>query len=279
MSYSFLRLIHCFTGIAGTILCKLQGFLASCTFNAAILTLAVIAADRFIAIFFPLRRALSSRKAFWLIAVTWLAPALPCSIFLYVNKLFEFHGTVYCVEIWEPTISRDVNTVYSTADFIVFYALPLLEIIILYSAIIYKIWMRKIPGQVTAANQQLELKAKKNVLKMLIIAVLTFALFWLPTKIAFFIVTFGWGPPCWRTPTFRFLIFFLAHVNCAVNPFIYIVFSRDYRNGFKAVFQCSLCFGGDLSHLHSRSVDMTKTTNSGRHSGLSLKSFKMVDDN
>lgn len=271
-------LIACFTGIAGTILCKLQGFLASCAINAAILTLAVIAADRFIAMFFPLRRALNSRKAIWLIAVTWLVPALPCSIFLYVFKLFEYQGTVYCVEIWEPTISRDVNTVYSTADFIVFYALPLLEIIILYSAIIYKIWMRKIPGQVTAANQQLELKTKKNVLKMLIIAVLTFALFWLPAKIAFFILTFGWGPPCWRTPTFRFLILFLAYVNCAVNPFIYIVFGRDYRNGFKALFQCSLCFGGDLSHLHSRSVDMTKTTNNGGHSGLSLKSFKMVDN-
>ena len=270
-------LIACFTGLAGTILCKLQGFLATCTVNAAILTLAIIAADRFIAIFFPLRRTINSRKAIWLIAASWVVPALPSSIFLYVYHLFEFGGAVYCVEIWAPTIPLYINTILSTADLIVFYALPLLEIILLYSAIIYKIWMRKIPGQVTTANQQVELKAKKNVLKMLIIAVLTFALFWLPMKVVTVVVLFG-NSFC-RTPTLSFLTLFLACMNCAINPFIYIVFSRDYRNGFKEVIRWSACLDGDLSHLHSQSVDMTEKTNvtTGRQSDPKLKSFKMVE--
>lgn len=252
--------------------------MATCTVNAAISTLAIIAADRFIAIFFPLRRTINSRKAIWLIAASWVVPALPSSIFLYVNHLYEFGGAVYCVEIWAPTIPLYINSIYSTADLIVFYALPLLEIIILYSAIIYKIWMRKIPGQTTTANQQVELKAKKNVLKMLIIAVLTFALFWLPMKVVFVVALFG-NSFCFRTPTLSFLTLFLACMNCAINPFIYIVFSRDYRNGFKEVFRWSACLDGDLSHLHSQSVDMTKTTNviTGGQSDLKLKSFKMVE--
>ena len=260
------------------ILCKLQGFLTFCTVNAAILTLAVIAADRFIAIFFPLRRAISSRKAVWLIAAAWVAPALPGSIFLYVYRIIEFKGKVYCIEKWEPLIPDYINTVISAADFIVFYTLPLLEIIILYSAIIYKIWVRKIPGQVTTANQQLELKAKKNVLKMLVIAVLTFALFWLPMKIVMVILTLG-NLRCFRSPTLAFLTLFLGCINCAINPFIYIVFSRDYRNGFKAVFHCpSFRGGGKLPYLHSRSVEMTEMTNCGRQSDLSLGNFKKVDN-
>ena len=78
------------SGLAGTIICKLHVFLNGCALNAAILTLAVIAADRFIAIFFPLRRAINSRKAIWLIAATWFVPALPGTILLYVNRIYEF---------------------------------------------------------------------------------------------------------------------------------------------------------------------------------------------
>ena len=69
-------------------------------------------------------------------------------------------------------------------NFIMFSALPLLEIIILYTAIIYRIWMqKKCLGNATTANQQVEFKAKENVPKMLILAVLIFSLYWLPIKV------------------------------------------------------------------------------------------------
>lgn len=263
------------SGLAGTIICKLHGFLNGCTLNAAILTLAVIAADRFIAIFFPLRRAINSRKAIWLIAATWFVPAIPSTIFLYVNRIYEFRGNSYCLEFWEPDIPTIYNTVYSAADVILFYALPLLEIIVLYSAIIYKIWMRKIPGQTTTANQQLEMKAKKNVLKMLIIAVLTFALLWLPSRLIMLISTFD-SLSCFRTPTLRFMGNFLAYLNCAINPFIYIIFSQDYRKAFKALFDCVRCRKVNLSRLHSQSIDITEIANSERQSGLGMGSFKRI---
>ena len=267
------------SGLAGTILCKLQGFLALCTVNAAILTLAVIAADRFIAIFFPMRRTISSRTAVWLIAASWVAPALPSSLFLYVYRLFDFNGTLYCLEQWAPAIPLYINTIYSTVDIILFYALPLVEIIIFYSAIIYKIWMRKIPGQATSVNQQLELKAKKSVLKVLITAVLTFALFWLPTKILTMIALIGDVPCIMRSPLIRFVNLFLACMNCAINPFIYLIFSRDYRNGFKASCRCYRRLGSDFSHTHSQSMNMTEMTANGQQKVLTLSSFKKVEGN
>lgn len=267
------------SGLAGTILCKLQGFLALCTVNAAILTLAVIAADRFIAIFFPMRRAIGSRTAIWLIAASWVAPALPSSLFLYVYRLFDFDGTLYCLEQWSPAIPLYINTIYSTVDTILFYALPLVEIIIFYGAIIYKIWMRKIPGQATSVNQQLELKAKKSVLKVLITAVLTFALFWLPTKTLTVIALIGDVPCIMRSPLIRFVNLFLACMNCAINPFIYLIFSRDYRNGFKASFHCCRRLGGDFSHTHSQSMNMTEMTANARQKALTLMSFKKVEGN
>ena len=268
-------------GWPGKILCKIQGFLPICVVNAAILTLALIAADRFIAIYFPLKRVIDSRKAIQLIAAAWLVPAMTASIFLYVNDLGEFHGTTYCFEIWEPAIPMYVNTIYTTADFIIFYALPLLQIIVLYVAIIYKIWMRKIPGQVTTANQQVELKAKQNVLKMLIVAVLTFALFWLPMKVNLMIMLYS-KSPCLYNPTVSFLSLFFACVNCAANPLIYLTFSRDFRNGFKAIFHCLPCFAADpVPHVHSQPVHgygRRTLSFTGGDSGLSLKSFKKIEN-
>ena len=108
-------------------------------------------------------------------------------------------------------------------NFIMFSALPLLEIIILYTAIIYRIWMqKKCPGNATTANQQIEFKAKENVPKMLILAVLIFSLYWLPIKVYTMIELYS-SSFCLNS-TLHFLVLFLSIVNCAINPSIYIAF-------------------------------------------------------
>ena len=108
-------------------------------------------------------------------------------------------------------------------NFIMFSALPLLEIIILYTAIIYRIWMqKKCPGNATTANQQVEFKAKENVPKMLILAVLIFSLYWLPIKVYTMIELYS-SSFCLNS-TLHFLVLFLSIVNCAINPSIYIAF-------------------------------------------------------
>ena len=104
-----------------------------------------------------------------------------------------------------------------------FSALPLLEIIILYTAIIYRIWMqKKCQGNATTANQQVEFKAKENVPKMLIIAVLIFSLYWLPIKVYTMIELYS--SSFFFNSTLHFLVLFLSIVNCAINPLIYIAF-------------------------------------------------------
>lgn len=55
------------TDWSGKILCKIQRFFEAWTNNAAILTIALIVADRFIAVFFHLRGPIVSHKAVQLI--------------------------------------------------------------------------------------------------------------------------------------------------------------------------------------------------------------------
>ena len=259
-------------------------FSQACTINAAILTLTVIAADRFIAIFFPLKRVINSRMAKWLIAVVWLAPALSGSILLFVSQLFEFHGRWFCVEMWEDLFpyQKNANKVYTTVDFVAFYTLPLMEITACYAAIIYKIWMRQIPGELTSVNRHLELQAKRNVLKMLITAVAVFALCWVPSKVMFMVMTFG-EMPCFPSNELYFTSLFLAFSNCATNPFVVLTFSRDFKLGFKGMLQdlsacCRIKLKVRLPNHHTRSVDVMQTTQIERGNALSLKTFKKIED-
>lgn len=119
---------------------------------------------------------------------------------------------------------RTITQSTQQPNFIMFSALPLLEIIILYTAIIYRIWMqkKKCPGNATTANQQVEFKAKENVPKMLIIAVLIFSLYWLPIK-GYTMIELYSSSFCLNS-TLHFLVLFLSIVNCAINPSIYIAF-------------------------------------------------------
>ena len=118
---------------------------------------------------------------------------------------------------------RTITQSTQQPNFIMFSSLPLLEIIILYTAIIYRIWMqKKCQGNATTANQQVEFKAKENVPKMLIIAVLIFSLYWLPIKVYTMIELYS-SSFCLNS-TLHLLVLFLSIVNCAINPLIYIAF-------------------------------------------------------
>ncbi|CAH3030111.1 unnamed protein product [Porites evermanni] len=124
--------------------------------------------------------------------------------------------------------------IYTIVSFVLLYALPLLVIAVSYSIIIAKVWARHIPGNATPANVRLLNKSKKNVLKMLMTVVLAFALCWFLMHLNLFLQDFSdiFGPsgiPVGMQTT-RFLF---GHANSAINCCIYVIFSQDFRRGFK----------------------------------------------
>lgn len=225
--------------VAAEMLCKFIPFSQSLSIASSVLSLTAIAVDRFLAVMYPLKRYISFHAAYVLIVVVWIVGIAVNSPFLYAQKIIVSEEVLYCQEIWTPVFGENAAKDFTIVLFVLFYAVPLLTMSVLYSFVVYKLWVRKVPGNQTTENQLRAEKSRKKVLKMLLVVVTLFALCWLPVYITQFIWFFGSERfPCGPPPVLAFLAFFLGHTNSALNPAIYVIFNSNFRKGFRDVFLC-----------------------------------------
>ena len=129
-----------------------------------------------------------------------------------------------------------LKTDYFVSIVIIVHLIPLVLILILYITIYFKLKSRKFPGERSANAGQQRQQRERNVLKMAIAIVLGFVVCWLPYIIYWFLYIFA--SDLWSCG----LIYFLSVAsvmfctNCAVNPCICLIFSRNYRIGLKTLF-------------------------------------------
>lgn len=228
------------SGGLGVALCKLIPFIQSLSVGCTVFNMTAIAIDRFFAVVFPLRRYITFTVAYVMIAVVWLSAIVISAPFLYAMNVIQpvENGRLYCVENWKlPNLSgTSAPQDFTVALFLFFYAIPLIVMSNLYSVIIYKLWIRKVPGQRSATNEQQAEKSKKKVLRMLLVVVLVFAVCWLPIYISQFIMFYG--NPCGPPLPFLYTGLFLGHANSAFNPILYVIFNDNFRKGFKDILLC-----------------------------------------
>ena len=108
---------------------------------------------------------------------------------------------------------------------------------ILYIIIYLKLKSQKIPGEQSADAGQQRLQRERNVLKMAIAIVLGFAMCWLPLAIWLILLMFT-DTIIWPNCAYRYsfyIVHFMALVNCAINPCICFIFSRNYRKELKGL--------------------------------------------
>ena len=235
------RSINWSNGVVYDILCKIIPFSQTLSIASSVLSLTVIAVDRFLAVMYPLKRCMTFQKTYVAMALVWLVGIAVNSPTLYAQKIvfLEYSQSWTCTEKWEPAFTEGAYKGFTIVLFVIFYLVPLLTMSILYSFVIYKLWVRKVPGNQTAENQQRSNKSRKKVLKMLLAVMILFALCWLPVYITQFISFYGEVDfPCGPPSTLAFMGYFLGHANSAINPAIYVIFNSDFRKGFRDVLLC-----------------------------------------
>ena len=105
---------------------------------------------------------------------------------------------LFCVFRWNEAFGESfpVNN-YILAVFVVFYYIPILMLVILYSVIVSKLNSEKIPGEQSTNAEQQRAKRNRNVLKMAIAIVLGLVLCRVPLSIFSLILNFVWDSfPC-----------------------------------------------------------------------------------
>ena len=225
-------------GPLGQTLCKLVHFLPDVSVAVSVQSMVLIAVDRFGAVVYPLRSPLiSSKLCPFFVLATWIVAIAINSTNLFTLELVEYPGGLACEEGWKEAFGESSSYKnYVVSWFVIFSFIPLLLIATLYITIYIKLKSQKIPGEQSANAGQQRQQRERNVLKMFIAIVIGFAVCWLPFAIFWLLNVFASDIWSCGFLHFIFFAFFMTRVNCAMNPCICFIFSRNYREGLKTLF-------------------------------------------
>lgn len=250
-----------FGGVMGMITCKLLHFSVGLSIAASVLTLVVIALDRFFAVVYPFKRPSVIRKISVVSSVIWILAILSTSPYLYYYKsLLLADGNYHCFVNWEPFAdSGKASRIFITFIFIALYLIPVLIIAVFYSIVSFKLWIRKIPGNPTAANLRHAEFSKRRTIKMLIIIVIVFTLCWLPSHLMHLFIFYDVNLYNKTPQLIRLIAFGISHGNSAINPYLYIALNRHFRRAYGEVLRS--CCSPARKLVRSYGSNTTSQTN------------------
>jgi len=227
------------SGPLGQALCKLSNFLSEVSIAVSIQSLVLIAVGRFGAVVYPLRSPLISSKLYpFLILVTWIVAMAISSPYLFGLKLVESHGRLVCLWHWKEAFGESSSIEsYFLSLFVVGVFIPFVVIAVLYIIIFLKLKSQRSPGKQSTNAEQQRQQRERNVLKMAIAIVLGFTICFLPYTVSWFasVSRFASDLLSCGFQYFRSVSYFMFQANCAINPCICFIFSRNYREGLRTL--------------------------------------------
>lgn len=256
-------------GPFGAFFCHAIFFMTHLPIAGSTTTLIFIALERFFAIMFP-HRVIKIFRQVWIITVViWLSSALlmmPVGIAAHTT---EKNGQIHCERNWsvfgDP---RKASRTFYDATFVVTYAAPLLFMAILYAVICHKLWRRHAPGRQTVHAQRNSMLHKRQVIRMLIIVVVVFALCWLPTHVQHFLITYFPEVHAHLSFVTRVTINLVGHTNPAINPCLLVGLNIRYRNEFLRLFRGIGVAPMDMPPALAENMPELRTRRTGTTSSL-----------
>ena len=231
-----------FGGAFGEFLAKFVVFTFFVALMASIYFLTAIAFDCFFSIVFSLRQFPRFRSKKLLVPCIWLFSMSAMSPWLIIigAKDVTGNGQHFVIEhkfsrLGEKDLS--VRGVYLYTITIT-YALPLGIMSGLYGYICQRLRLHKVPGaSVDHDKARLRVnKTKRQIIKMSVAMVITFALCWLPTHICHAMLAIDLNWAFTKFPSFEYFMlvsYWLGHANSAVKPWMLIYFKKRFRSVFR----------------------------------------------
>ena len=220
------------------VICKVTTVIIDLTTKNCALTLAAISVDRFYAIVHPWRhrRAKIKRNTRILLAAIWivaLIASLPMMLLMAKTpNTFEGTSVALCLAL---LINDHGFKVVAFVDLIASYIIPMGIILRTSLAIIRHLWCHCSQRQSKETSQML-LKSRKRITRIVFSVIIAFNVFWLPWAILQGSLLIGAIQEIGKN-TFV-VMFILVLASASVNPILYSLQSRMFRNGVKRMFRC-----------------------------------------
>lgn len=219
---------------------------------------------RYIAIIHPIKAHIlcNKRRLVVVLGCIWpfaWAAGLPTLLFNTLDQSGPDNRIQFCM-IKFPGDHHNMFLIFKYAESLLFYFIPLVLQITLYSCIsrhlfigtdrLYRrVHMRDVNGA-TGERFSEALKARRGVVKMLILSVFVYLFSYSPHQCLLIWNTFA---PKTFHENWSYLVFtmIIAYVNSAANPILYSIFSQNFRQCYK---QFALCaFGMRTPSIKARS--------------------------
>lgn len=220
------------------IVCKVTTIIIDFTTKNCVLTLAAISTDRFYAIVYPWRhrKATVKRNIRFLLAAIWLVASissLPMMLpMAKIPNTFQGTSVALCIAF---LMNENSFKVVAFVDLIAAYIIPMGIILRTSLAIIRHLWCHCSRRQSQKTSQML-LKSRKRITRIVFSVILAFNVFWLPWAILQGSLLIGAIQEI-NDKTFV-IMFILVLASASVNPILYSLQSRLFRNGVKKMFRC-----------------------------------------
>lgn len=232
---------------SATVACKMGMYFRIVSQVVSVLSLVLIAVDRFIAVVFPLKLTMLNVKVrVFFLSLTWLIPILGGLPYLLFARIIKVAPQTFC----RFMMDEGALTIFNGAGFVLFYFIPLIMIIILYS-VIKKALKRPRPGNLVKGQSVKRRKQNQKIVKILVAIVSAFFVCWTPLCI--YLLLKKMDPALFVKDTCLLLVGFLFYVcpslSAAINPVILFVFSTNYNQALKSLCSpiLSICKRGSKS--------------------------------
>ncbi|XP_061585876.1 tachykinin receptor 3a [Cololabis saira] len=243
----------------GKTYCKFHNFFPVTSVFASIYSMTAIAVDRYMAIIHPLKPRLSAKATTGAIVCIWSLAVVLAFPLCYFSTTRLLRKRTICYVAW-PRMEDDPFMYHIIVTALV-YVLPLVVMGITYTIVGLTLWGGEIPGD-SSDNYHGQLQAKRKVVKMMIIVVVTFALCWLPYHVYFIVVGLNKDLSRWKYIQQVYLsVLWLAMSSTMYNPIIYCCLNSRFRAGFKRAFRwCPFIKVSSYDELELRSTRMHAST-------------------
>uniref|UniRef100_A0A7N6APQ5 Neuromedin-K receptor n=1 Tax=Anabas testudineus TaxID=64144 RepID=A0A7N6APQ5_ANATE len=248
----------------GEAYCKFHNFFPVTSVFASIYSMTAIAVDRYMAIIHPLKPRLSAKVTTGVIVCIWSLAVILAFPLCYFSTIRTLPKRTLCYVAW-PRMADDPFMYHIIVTLLV-YVLPLVVMGITYTIVGVTLWGGEIPGD-SSDNYHGQLQAKRKVVKMMIIVVVTFALCWLPYHVYFIVTGLNKRLSKWKYIQQVYLsVLWLAMSSTMYNPIIYCCLNSRFRAGFKRAFRwCPFIKVSSYDELELRSTRLHPTRQSSMY--------------